>query len=73
LFGWIPDFWCPAARIAVEIDYQSDVDRAEENRHRDKELARRGVLVFRIPADRIYNAPDQVVNEIRLLIQDSTA
>jgi very-short-patch-repair endonuclease len=64
LYGWIPDFWCPASRVAIEIDYPSDRSRIDEHRRRDDVLARRAIIVFRIPAERVYTELGQVVREL---------
>lgn len=68
LLGWVPDFWCPAARVAVEIDYASDQERQTDHRRRDAILARNAIHVIRVSAERVYTEPGQVVREIELLI-----
>src|SRR4051812_16257245 len=67
LFGWIPDFWCPAERIVVEIDYPSDAERLAEHRHRDRVLADRGIVVLRFSAERVCSDSGQVTREIALV------
>ena len=69
LYGWICDFWCPASRVAVEIDYPSDAARVEEHKHRDRVLAQHAILVLRIPAERIYFGVEQVAGEIALRLR----
>ena len=73
LFGWIPDFWCPSQRIVVEIDYPSDVQRQSEHRNRDRALIKRGIVVLRFSAERVYADVDQVAREIELVCQRSDA
>lgn len=68
LFGWIPDFWCPACRIAIDIDYLSDLTRAGEHKRRDAALAARAITVVRISADRIYHELHQVERELRAFL-----
>ena len=68
LLGWIPDFWCPAARVAVEIDYPSDEVRVDEHRRRDAILLRHAITVLRIPVDRIYQDAQQVAREVGLVV-----
>jgi very-short-patch-repair endonuclease len=72
LYGWVLDFWCPSARVAVEIDYPSDVERATEHRHRDQVLARRGIEVLRFEAERVYMSPEQVAREITLVVSNAS-
>ena len=71
LLGWIPDFWCPAARVAIEIEYDSDRERTAEHRRRDAILFRNAILVIRIPAQRVSESPEQVAREVGLVVEDS--
>jgi very-short-patch-repair endonuclease len=53
----ILDFYCPAARLAVEVDgatHWDDEARARDEA-RDRWLMSQGVRVHRIPAGRIYH------------------
>lgn len=69
MLGWIPDFWCPAARIAIEIEYPADGDRFSKHRHRDAVLARHAITVVRVPVERIYSDVSQVAREIELFVR----
>jgi very-short-patch-repair endonuclease len=69
LYGWIPDFWCPACRVAIEIDYPSDQQRAEEHKRRDAVLAARAITVIRIPTRRIYDELRQVERELKAFLE----
>ena len=71
LFGWVPDFWCPACRVAIEIDYPSDAQRAEEHKRRDATLAARAITVYRISAERIYYELPQVGRELKAFLESS--
>ena len=56
-FGsYILDFYCPAARLAVEVDGATHWDEAAQARDeaRDGWLMIQGIQVYRIPASRIY-------------------
>ena len=50
------DFYCPAARLAVEIDGAThwDEDAQEKDAARDAWLARQGIMVVRIGANSVY-------------------
>jgi very-short-patch-repair endonuclease len=50
------DFYCPAARLAVEIDGAThwDEDKRAKDAARDAWLARRGIEVVRIGAGAVY-------------------
>ena len=49
---YILDFYCPAARLAVEVDGREHeiADQLRHDARRDAWLARRGVRVMRVPA-----------------------
>ena len=50
------DFYCPAAKLAVELDGAThwDEDRQTKDATRDAWLAKRGVSVLRIGAGQVY-------------------
>ncbi|MET0273704.1 MAG: DUF559 domain-containing protein [Phenylobacterium sp.] len=50
------DFYCPAAKLAVEIDGSTHWDEEKQARDeaRDAWLARRGIFVTRIGAGQVY-------------------
>ena len=54
---YILDFYCPAARLAVEVDgiAQDNAPRAEHDQCREASLARRGVRVLRIRASDVLS------------------
>ena len=53
----ILDFYCPAARLAVEVDGATHWDEAAQAKDaaRDRWLVSQDVRVYRIPAGRIYH------------------
>jgi very-short-patch-repair endonuclease len=53
----ILDFYCPAARLAVEVDGAThwDEDARAKDEARDRWLMSQGVSVYRIPASRVYH------------------
>jgi very-short-patch-repair endonuclease len=69
IYGWIPDFWCPAARLVIEIDYPTDSQRDAEHSERDKALAQMEVEVLRVASERIYSDADQVAREIGAIVR----
>ncbi len=52
----ILDFYCPSARLAIEVDGSAhwDDDKRARDEARDHWLARQGVTVMRIPASAVY-------------------
>jgi len=62
----ILDFYCPSARLAVEVDgrtHWDDEARARDHA-RDLWLARQGIAVMRIPASEIFHDLGWVVDAI---------
>lgn len=53
---FILDFYCPAARLAIEVDGATHWDEASQARDaaRDRWLQGAGVRILRIPASHIY-------------------
>jgi len=72
----ILDFYCPAARLAVEVDGATHWDEAAQAKDeaRDRWLMSQGVRVHRIPASRIYHdlggVTDRVIVHAMALIAD---
>ena len=64
--GFIVDFYCHSASIAVEVDGASHTGRADYDQERTEMLERRGILVLRFPNHRIENDLGAVLKEIRV-------
>jgi very-short-patch-repair endonuclease len=71
-FGsFILDFYCPAARLAVEVDgavHWDEYARAKDQA-RDRWLIGQGVRVYRVAASRIYHDLDGVTDGLLLCAQ----
>jgi very-short-patch-repair endonuclease len=66
-FGsFILDFYCPAARLAIEVDGATHWDEAAQAKDeaRDRWLMGQGVRVSRIPASEIYRDLSQVADGV---------
>ena len=64
----ILDFYCPSAKLAVEIDgstHWSD-DKAAKDEARDRWLAQQGVAVLRIAASEVYRNLGEVADGVIL-------
>ena len=67
------DFYCPALRLAVEVDgsdHTSD-DRSERDAARDRWLSIQGVRTLRIPAHEVTSSVDSAMSAIRTYISES--
>lgn len=70
----IVDFYCPSARLVIEVDGSThwDPDQRAKDAARDRWLWRQGLTVIRIPASMVYNdshgAADWVIRKAQELI-----
>ena len=64
VLGWIPDFWCPAAKLAIEIDARASDWKRDRDERRDAHLARHGVRALHVSASEILESPGTVVAQI---------
>jgi very-short-patch-repair endonuclease len=64
----IVDFYCPSARLVIEVDGESHSmgDCPERDEMRDRWLERQGLRVLRIPAADVMGDLDSVVTAITL-------
>ncbi len=73
---YILDFYCPAARLAVEVDSEDHErgDRVQRDLARDRWLEAQSIQVMRIPAASILDRDgfDSVVEGIRVAAASST-
>ena len=61
---FILDFYCDAARLAIELDGSSHDLSGERDEARDAELVRMGIAVLRIANDDLIQNPDSVAGWI---------
>jgi very-short-patch-repair endonuclease len=72
---YILDFYCPAAKLAVEIDgagHGEDEQMAHDER-RDWWLGQQGVAVYRTSASSVFQDADQVADAVRLMALERIA
>ena len=64
--NYIVDFYCPAARLVIEIDgiSHSMGDRPQRDRRRDEWLKSRGLRILRFPAADVMKDMSSVVAAI---------
>src|SRR5688572_840049 len=60
VFGSIPDFWCPAARLAIEIDASSSDWKRSRDTERDARYAAEGIRTLHVAARLIFQDPTGV-------------
>ncbi len=62
--GYIVDFYCPAVRLAVEIDGGVHDDSLRRDAERDAQLAEVGVKVLRFRNERVFEDLIAVLHDI---------
>jgi very-short-patch-repair endonuclease len=67
--GYIVDFYCDAAKLAIEVDGGVHGDRVDYDEFREGVLARNGVRVVRISNDAMYDV-EAVIEFIRDEIEE---
>lgn len=65
LHGFIVDFYCHGARLAIEVDGAVHDSQKEYDRERDAILHFHGIQTLRFPNDRVESDLPAVLNEIR--------
>ncbi|MBX9707698.1 MAG: endonuclease domain-containing protein [Caulobacteraceae bacterium] len=67
LGAYVLDFYCPEARLAVEVDGQQhgDPERSEHDRRRTAWLAKQDIQVLRVSAEDVRVNLDGVLTWIR--------
>ena len=61
---YIVDFLAPSARLVVEVDGGYHARRARADERRDRNLARLGYRVLRLPADQVMRATQVAVQRV---------
>jgi len=66
---YILDFYCFAARLAIEVDggLHGEEEQRVADEKRDRFLVGKGLFVYRVPAAGVYRNADDVADGVRLL------
>ena len=67
----IVDFYCPSAKLAIEVDGMAhDMgDRPERDERRERNLSQQGIETIRISAEEVLHDPADVADRIMRYIQ----
>mgnify|MGYP000265279284 CR=1 FL=1 len=71
LGNFILDFYCPAVRIAIELDGACHAKTIESDRKRDEKLAHLGVQVLRFENQDVFTDMDSVLASIQKKLSES--
>ena len=66
---FVADFYCPAAKLVIEIDGAAHNERQDEDERRDAYMAVLGLKVIRIPAAEVLADPEAVADGIYRLCE----
>jgi very-short-patch-repair endonuclease len=66
--GFIIDFYCFEAKLAIEIDGSSHGGREEYDAMRQLMLENEGISFIRITGDELFASPDKLVESIRRFV-----
>ncbi len=69
--GWfIVDFYCPALRLAIEIDGEHHTRFGEDQRdiHRQSWIENQGVTIVRFASDEVNNNLDGVLRKLEVVV-----
>ncbi|WGE31551.1 endonuclease domain-containing protein [Actinobacillus genomosp. 2] len=72
LLNYIVDFYCPKAKLIIELDGSQhyEADYQEKDRLRDAELNSLGFTVMRFSNDEVYFEIESVVEQIYLFLEN---
>lgn len=69
--GFIVDFYCPAKRLAVEIDGSSHNNKKEYDQQRQTILEANNISFLRFTNAQIFNSLDSVLRQIKIAVSPS--
>jgi very-short-patch-repair endonuclease len=69
---WWLDFYCPAAKLCIEVDGEQHEQTQDRDAFRDAELVRAGILTIRFASLRVLSEMSAVLQEIQTLCQERT-
>jgi very-short-patch-repair endonuclease len=70
--GFIPDFYCHAAGLVVELDGSVHDDRLAYDAERDRVLSKRGIRILRIRNERVKQGLSEVLETIAAACRGTT-
>jgi len=55
VYGYIPDFWCPEAKLAIEIDGKAYAAKQERDAIRDTRFFTHGIHTVHLPSELVWH------------------
>jgi very-short-patch-repair endonuclease len=69
VYGYIPDFWCPQAKVAVEIDGTDWVGKGPRDEARNARFLSRGIRTVHLPSALVWDDPTAAIDRIRSVLE----
>ncbi len=69
--GCILDFYCPAARLAIEVDGPVHMQQRTADAARDALLAAKGIRVLRLSNDDVFLRLEETTQRIATIVRES--
>src|SRR5258706_9537301 len=69
VYGYIPDFWCPEAKLAIEIDGNEYAAKQERDAIRDTRFFSHGIHTVHVPSDLVRHDSAGALDLIRAALE----
>ncbi len=69
VYGYIPDFWCPEAKLAVEIDGKQYADKQDRDAVRDTRFFSHAIHTVHVPSELVWRDPAGALELIRVAVE----
>lgn len=69
VLGSIPDFWCPSAKLAVEIDGIQSEWKSVRDARRDAQYEQHGIRTLHVPSQTILRNPAAAILLVRTALE----
>lgn len=72
VYGYIPDFWCPEAGLAIEIDGREYAGKRERDAVRDARFLSHGIHTVHLPSELVWHDSEGALRIIRAALDLQT-
>jgi ATP-dependent DNA helicase RecQ len=69
VYGYIPDFWCPEAKVAIEIDGRGYAAKQERDSVRDTQFFSHGIHTVHIASELVWHDSARTLELIRAALE----
>src|SRR2546426_12486820 len=69
VYGYIPDFWCPAAKLAIEIDGKEYAAKQKRDAVRDTRFFSHGIHTVHVPLELVWHDSAGAVELIQAALE----